>query len=309
MVGRMGKLSEPGSGRVHTLSTRYLVGRSRLCNLVMDSEVVSGEHAMVRWTGDGWTIQDLGSTNGTYVDGRRVAPGERALLSCSSSVGIGRPVASLSLVDDSPPTVSAETSEGQRHFATRGILALPNDETPQITVYQGHDHRWLLESATECRAAVDQELVQAGSVTFRLSIPVVLADTWRIDSDELPMHDLALHFRVSRDEDHVQVELRCRGRAIQLPPRAHDYLLLTLARMRIADQKDPTISDGDAGWIHPDDLVRMLRTNENHLNVTVYRARRMFAETKVVRAAALIERRSDSRQLRIGIRSLKVETC
>ncbi len=305
----MGKLSEPGASRVHTLSTRYLVGRSRLCSLVMDSEVVSGEHAMVRWNGDGWTIQDLGSTNGTYVDGRRVSPGERAPLSRSSSVGVGRPVASLTLIDDSPPTVSAETSDGQRHFATRGILALPSEDAPDISVYRAHDHRWILESTTECRTAVDQELVQAGGVTFRLSIPVVLADTWRIESDELPMHDLALLFHVSRDEDHVQVELRCRGRCVQLPPRAHDYLLLTLARVRIADQKNPTISDGDAGWIHPDDLVRMLRTNENHLNVAVYRARRMFAETKVARAAALIERRSDSRQLRIGIRSLKVETC
>jgi hypothetical protein len=309
MIGRMGKLAESGTERVHMLSPRYLIGRSSICNLVIDTEIVSGEHAMVRWTGDTWTIQDLGSTNGTYVDGRRLPPGERVALAQGSKVGAGRPAPTLILLDDSPPTLSAETSEGQRHFATRGILALPGEDAPQTTIYQGQDHRWILESPTECRLAVDQELVRAGSTLFRLSIPTVLPDTWRLESDELPMHDLALHFHVSRDEDHVQIELHCQGRAVRLPPRAHDYLLLTLARMRIADQKDPAISEGDAGWIHPDDLVRMLRTNENHLNVAVYRARRMFAETKVARAAGLIERRSDSRQLRIGVRKLKVETC
>lgn len=305
----MGKFVESGSERVHTLSPRYLIGRSRICNLVMDAEIVSGEHAMVRWTGDTWTIQDLGSTNGTYVDGRRLAPGERVAMPRSCKVGAGRPAPTLTLLDDSPPTLSAETPEGERHFATRGILALPDEDAPQATIYLAHDHRWILETRSECRPASDQELVQAGNGLFRLSIPTILPDTWRLESDELPMHDLALHFHVSRDEDHVQIELHCQGRAVRLPPRAHDYLLLTLARVRIADQKNATISDGDAGWIHPDDLVRMLRTNENHLNVAVYRARRMFAETKVARAAGLIERRSDSRQLRIGVRNLKVETC
>jgi hypothetical protein len=166
-----------------------------------------------------------------------------------------------------------------------------------------------LESETELRSAVDQEFVRAGGSLFRLSIPLILADTWRLENDELPIDDVALRFLVSRDEDHVEVEVHCRGAIVQLPPRAHDYLLLTLARVRLADQQNEAISDGESGWVHPDDLMRMLRTNENHLNVAVYRARRQFAETKVVSAATLIERRADSRQLRIGVRTLKIESC
>jgi hypothetical protein len=307
----MGKLREHGSERIHTLSARYLVGRSGLCSLVVSSEFVSAEHAIVRWSGEAWTIQDLGSTNGTYLDGRRVAPGERARMLRSCTVGFGGSGSALSftLIDDLPPGASAETPEGQRYFATCGILALPSGDSPRITIYQSHDQRWVLESEHELRPAVDQEVVRAGGALFRLSIPMLLADTWRLESEELSVADIALRFLVSRDEDHVEIELAGRGKTVRLPPRAHDYLLLTLARMRLADQQNPDLSDGEAGWVHPEDLMRMLRTNENHLNVAVYRARRQFAETKVARAATIIERRADSRQLRIGVPALKVETC
>jgi hypothetical protein len=305
----MGKLREHGSEHVHTLPGRCLVGRSGLCSLVLSSEIVSAEHAIIRWSGEAWTIQDLGSTNGTYLDGRRATPGERLPVLRSCAVGFGHPAPSFTLVDDSPPGASAESFDGTRLFATRGILALPSGDDPQMTVYQAHDQRWVLESTNELRPAVDQEIVHAGSSLFRLNIPTVLADTSRLDGDEFSINDVALRFLVSPDEDHVEVELHCRGATVQLPPRAHDYLLLTLARVRIADQKNPTVSSGEAGWVHPDDLIRMLRTNENHLNVAVYRARRQFAETKVAGAAMLIERRPDSRQLRIGVRALVVERC
>jgi len=48
-----------------------VLGRSRDCDIVVDDANVSRHHAEIRPAGDGWTIADLGSTNGVLVNGRR----------------------------------------------------------------------------------------------------------------------------------------------------------------------------------------------------------------------------------------------
>jgi hypothetical protein len=59
------------------------IGRSRECDVVLSDPNVSRRHAEVRARGGGWTIADLGSTNGVAVNGARVErpqalkPGDR----------------------------------------------------------------------------------------------------------------------------------------------------------------------------------------------------------------------------------------
>ena len=45
------------------------VGRAPDCGLVIEDSRVSKHHARLVWDGGGWTLQDLGSKNGTSVDG------------------------------------------------------------------------------------------------------------------------------------------------------------------------------------------------------------------------------------------------
>ena len=57
-----------------------VVGRDAECGLVLEDAVVSKRHARLEWDGSGWRIEDLGSKNGTSVDGvpadnRRLASG------------------------------------------------------------------------------------------------------------------------------------------------------------------------------------------------------------------------------------------
>jgi Protein of unknown function (DUF3662)/Inner membrane component of T3SS, cytoplasmic domain len=50
-----------------------VIGRSRECDIVLQDSNVSRRHAEIRPTGgDGWTITDLGSTNGVRVNGRAI---------------------------------------------------------------------------------------------------------------------------------------------------------------------------------------------------------------------------------------------
>ncbi len=51
-----------------------VIGRSRECDVVLGDSNVSRRHARVAFADDGsWTIEDLGSTNGVQVNGRRIA--------------------------------------------------------------------------------------------------------------------------------------------------------------------------------------------------------------------------------------------
>ena len=53
-------------------STPFVIGRSREANLTVYSQKVSKEHAVIMVGECGVLVRDLGSTNGTFVNGRRV---------------------------------------------------------------------------------------------------------------------------------------------------------------------------------------------------------------------------------------------
>lgn len=50
-----------------------LIGRSPACHLLIDEPSVSEQHAALVRNGDELYVKDLGSSNGTYVDGRKVS--------------------------------------------------------------------------------------------------------------------------------------------------------------------------------------------------------------------------------------------
>jgi hypothetical protein len=54
------------------------IGRGRDCDVVLEDSGISRRHAEIRPSGDGWTLEDLGSTNGVLVNGEKLT-GARAL--------------------------------------------------------------------------------------------------------------------------------------------------------------------------------------------------------------------------------------
>ncbi|MCC2333942.1 FHA domain-containing protein FhaB/FipA [Cellulomonas wangsupingiae] len=53
-------------------SSAVLVGRAPSCTLVLDDDYSSSRHARIFPQGDRWFVEDLGSTNGTFVGEQRV---------------------------------------------------------------------------------------------------------------------------------------------------------------------------------------------------------------------------------------------
>jgi hypothetical protein len=54
------------------VKSRFVIGRGKHCDLVIQSGKVSREHAAILREGDVWFIEDLGSSNGTWCNQRRI---------------------------------------------------------------------------------------------------------------------------------------------------------------------------------------------------------------------------------------------
>src|SRR3990172_12907283 len=51
---------------------RFLIGRGRECDIVVPARQISRQHARISRTADGVQVEDLGSKNGTHVNGVRI---------------------------------------------------------------------------------------------------------------------------------------------------------------------------------------------------------------------------------------------
>ncbi|MFE2726359.1 FHA domain-containing protein [Kitasatospora sp. NPDC059327] len=67
----------PGLSLPHPAARQLTIGRIPGSGLRLHDASVSRHHAELRREGDDWVLYDLGSTNGTHVNGLRVAGGVR----------------------------------------------------------------------------------------------------------------------------------------------------------------------------------------------------------------------------------------
>ncbi len=69
----MARLRSHETGEARHFERRLRVGRDAANDLVLALGTVSSFHAHIEWRGDAWYLRDLGSRNGTAVDGARAA--------------------------------------------------------------------------------------------------------------------------------------------------------------------------------------------------------------------------------------------
>jgi pSer/pThr/pTyr-binding forkhead associated (FHA) protein len=88
-----------------------VVGRHRRCDAQIDSARVSRRHCCLALDSDGVFVRDLGSTNGTWINGRRIEEG--ALLP-GDELSIGHLRYALELVLRSPPAADLAAPAASR---------------------------------------------------------------------------------------------------------------------------------------------------------------------------------------------------
>jgi hypothetical protein len=105
---RLAIASGPRANEEFSITEGLVIGREQ-CDVVLDDERVSRRHAVVRGTGATVTIEDLGSRNGTWVNGKRLETGAVTQLAAGDEVRIGQTTLRLeragqeTVLDAAPP--------------------------------------------------------------------------------------------------------------------------------------------------------------------------------------------------------------
>lgn len=297
----MARLRRGSDGREVVIGGHTRIGRAPGSGLVLSGSFVSSDHASIRWTGEEWELRDLGSRNGTLVDGARVDPGEPVRIDVGSVIELGDAAETWTVLEADEPGFTAVRVDGDGESqSARDILALPDPGRSLATVYADGGAYVIESSEGERRPVHDGDVVDVGGVRWRIALPSVLVGTPTIDAAK-SLASLAVRFHVSLDEERVELELVHRGRGQRLPHQWHGYTLLTLARLRLAAQDEPL---AERGWVDRDKLLKMLRLDTNALNVAIHGARSELAAAGVVDAAGIVEVRRGQR--RFGIDRIEV---
>ncbi|HXS17441.1 MAG TPA: FHA domain-containing protein [Polyangiaceae bacterium] len=285
------------------LVTPTVVGRSPVCALFIPRSFVSAHHAEIRWEHDAWSVRDLGSRNGTYVDQKKLRHNQPVRLSSGSVVAFGDLRESWSLRDCSRPAVHVEdTTTGVRTFAEDGLLMLCSPSAESLSIFYRRDG-WQLEGGDSTLGLADGQTFLFDRRLYRFHLANAASQTVTLD-EPARLCKSTLRIRVTRDEEDVSAILETRDRLIDLGTRHGFYLLLVLARKRLGDADN---SGRDPGWMAVTDLLRMLPDygSVEHLNVDVYRLRKHLARQGVLDAPSIIERFDG--HVRLGCSNVVVE--
>ena len=82
----------PASGPSST-DAPLLIGRGTDAAIRLDDDYVSTRHARIAASGDQWFVEDLGSTNGTYIGTARIT--QPTTLTLGTQVRVGKTVLEL----------------------------------------------------------------------------------------------------------------------------------------------------------------------------------------------------------------------
>ena len=304
----MAELRHIASNERFTLYPELEVGRSHGCALRLSSRMVSAHHASFRWSGAGWLLCDLGSSNGTFVNGRRLEVGERAPLAAGARVAFGDATNVFELINDGPPEPAAKTSNGETVFGEDDVLALPSSAEPLAIVRRNATGQWIADSGDgQGHSLSDGEAITVKGQSYQLILPLRWERTFQPDGSPALIDSIALRFEPSRNRDHVEIAILYNGQLTRLAPRAHGRLLLELAETRLTDQSSRDLPESEHGWMSSGDLSEACEEiSQQQLNLQIHRARQQFVRAGIPDGRQLVERRRINGLIRIGVANVEI---
>lgn len=282
-------LEREQDGARFPLAAQTVVGREASATIPFAPEAtwVSRRHASLRWSGERWLLRDLGSRNGSWVDGRQVEAGTEAPLTAGSQLAFGREQERWILREAGPPRAFARSENTWVEAQPDGAIVLPGGRI------EGSPTGWRVAGGPP---VADGAVIRLGRRAWRLWLPALIDAT--VESRRPEVDDVRL--QVGGDEARPTIAVLCADASQPLAPRAHTRTLAQLARLRIraaADGEPPA----EQGWIHHEDLQAQLGIDRATLNTHVSRIRKAFAKLGLRGAAEIIERRPSAGTLRVGV--------
>lgn len=122
-----------GGDPIPLLKTELVVGRRPSCDICLDFTNVSGKHCMLRMANNVWHIRDLGSTNGTTLNGAQIMS-EHTLMP-DDELGIANHLFTLDYEPAGPESVISkqhvldeEIVESRKRTSLMELAGLDTDE-------------------------------------------------------------------------------------------------------------------------------------------------------------------------------------
>ena len=122
-MARLRVVSGPNAGQTVDVEQEIVIGREDT-DIAIDDDEMSRRHAVVRRHANRLQVEDLGSTNGTFVDGTRIA--EPTLLGGGAEIKVGTTV----LVVEGVLPVSDSSGDIAPRNVTRVSRAVPEGAPP-----------------------------------------------------------------------------------------------------------------------------------------------------------------------------------
>ena len=124
----------PGEQQELRFSSPFRIGRTEDCHVTIRNEYVSRAHAEVFFDNGRWSVRDLGSANGIFVEGKRV-PDVAIEGALTIRLGVEGPFVSFAVElppppPPPPPMQAAYRRPNPRPCTPHGILANRHRESP-----------------------------------------------------------------------------------------------------------------------------------------------------------------------------------
>ena len=227
LLSYAGALEAPETGRRFTLDgDELIIGRSSDAHIQIDRDSVSRRHARLSKTEGGWLVQDLQSTNGSYVND---VPIREHKLTAGDQLKVGSAIF--------------------RYLAGSNIETLLSDELYQIAVRDGLTHALSRRAFVE---AAEREVARAHKLNRPLSLLAVdidhvkqVNDNFGHLSGDFVIKELARRIRKKCE----RFELLCRYEGTQflllLPETAIAFAQSRAEDLRNAAASERFLFEGD----------------------------------------------------------------
>jgi predicted component of type VI protein secretion system len=153
-----------GGDPIPLKKVELLIGRRAICDIQLDYENVSGKHCVLRMNNGVWSIRDLGSTNGTTVNGSRI--GSEHTLMPDDEVGIAGHFYNLNYEPSGP-----EAFMGTRQVFDNDVV----EDRPRHSLMElaglDTDGNKPKRAARPARAPEEIERLSADEAEFEDSVP------------------------------------------------------------------------------------------------------------------------------------------
>jgi pSer/pThr/pTyr-binding forkhead associated (FHA) protein len=160
----------PNAGQTYPIfAERITIGRDPMSDIIFKDPEVSRQHVRFKHVGDSYEVEDLGSTNGTFVDGKRRA-GESTLLTLGQEIALG---GAITLIFDEETNLSVLEHTGAHTYEDdeeeeEPHLATADYEDPFASFLFAHDGA---QSADEADIEADDERNPIASISSSSSRP------------------------------------------------------------------------------------------------------------------------------------------